>query len=299
MNTAVLSILTLSVFLVCGQALGSPPASLETLMTTIAKGEGREVYEAFQVIPNAADTTEKKMTAFEGLSVYLGQPPRYFVVRDWFSPRHHVRARQFSYGEFAASTIIALGEPGRRGLVELLTDRSESVAEHAALTLCQIEATAIHAKNQPETKRSPPLDADQRKALEAFLQQRGNSLSIHTLTYFYDAGHTSAATYMHNILIATPDHSEKHRAAIYLGSYGYEPALDDFLRIFKTTSDDGLRGTIAGKFQNFSDSERVIAAIEEIRANTEDEGLLKACHRALEEVRYRAEVRKARSKDGS
>src|SRR4051812_12858919 len=53
--------------------IGASTATLETLMRTIAEGQGRPVFEAFKAIPEVANTTEKREQAFEGLSIYLGQ----------------------------------------------------------------------------------------------------------------------------------------------------------------------------------------------------------------------------------
>lgn len=292
MNIGTVCCFILCALLICGQTNAEPSVTVETLLQTISEGEGRQVYEAFQAIPSVADTTEKQTKAFEGLSIYLGQANKYFIVRDWFPPRHKKSENQFAYSELAASTIIALGEPGRAGLVDLLTDDSKPASEHAAITLCQIQATAIRLKDQPESDDFPPLDADKREALGTFLKQRSDSLSVSSLTAFYAAGFHTAAGYMHDILITSPDEREKHRAVIYLGSYGYEPALDDLLRIFQETPDKGLRGSIREKLAYFTDSERVILALTNIMEGTTNEDLRKECRVALELVRLKAEWRK-------
>jgi hypothetical protein len=292
MTTAIKSVLLLHALLICGQAIGASAATLETLMRTIAEGEGRPVYEAFKGIPELADTTEKQEKAFEGLSIYLGQTNKYCIVRDYYSPETRVTQRSFSYAELAAESIRNLGEPGRRGLVNLLTSKQKPVAEHAALILCGIEESAIISKGRPESKNFPPIDAGARKALEAFLQKWGDSFPVHTLTRFYRAGFPAAAGYMHAILKATRDPGEKHRAVIYLGSYGYAPALDDLLKIFKETPDASLRGSVRESFHHFTDSDRVTRALTKIMENAKDEGLRKDCQTALELVGREADWRR-------
>lgn len=290
MKNATIRFFFLYALFVCGEVVAAPVATLETLLLTISEGEGRAIYDAFIAIPDVADTPEKQQKAFDGLSVYLGQT-KYFVVRDWYPPEYHTTEKQFSYSEMASSAIIGLGEPGREGLVRLLTAKSKPASEHAAYTLCRIEASAIRLKDRPESKDFPPLDVDQREALETFLQQRGDSLPIYSLTSFYDAGFPTAAEYMHAILIASPDHPEKHSAAIYLGSYGYEPALDDFLTLFKETPDASLRRTIREKLAYFTDSERVTLALTRMMEETDKEELKQECQVALELVRLKAEWR--------
>lgn len=288
-------LLLLHGLLVCGQAIGGSAATLETLMRTIAEGEGRPVYEAFKAIPVVANTAEKQEKAFEGLSIYLGQADKYCVVPDYYPPPTHVLQKSFSYAQMASEAIWNLGEPGRRGLVNCLS-KPKPVAEQAAVILCAIEESAIHSKGRPESRNFPPLDAGERKALEAFLQQRGNSFSVHTLTRFYRAGLPAAAEYMHATLKSTRDPAEKLSAAIYLGSYGYAPALDDLLKIYKDTPDASLRGSVREGFQYFSDSDRVTKALTEIMENAKDEGLRKDCQTALELVRLKAEWRRVRNK---
>ena len=109
-----------------------------------------------------------------------------------------------------------------------------------------------------------------------------------TLDNFYSAGFPAAAGYIHALLKTTPDHWEKHRAAIRLGSYGYGPALDDLLKIFQETPDASLRGTVRDGFQWFRDSDRVTKALTEIMENTDHESLRKDCRTALELVRLKA-----------
>jgi hypothetical protein len=292
MTTAIKPLLLLHALLVCGQAIGASAATLETLLRTIAEGEGRAVYEAFKGIPEVANTTEKQERAFEGLSIYLGQTNKDCVVPDYYRPETRVTERSFSYAYLAGESIRNLGEPGRRGLVKFLTSKPKPVAEQAALILCGIGESAILSKSRPQLKNFPPLDAGERKALEAFLQKWGDSFPVYTLTRFYRAGFPAAAGYMHAILKATRDPGEKHSAAIYLGSYGYAPALDDLLKIFKETPDASLRGTVRESFQYFTDSDRVIRALTKIMENAKDEGLRKDCQTALERVGLKAEWRR-------
>src|SRR5688572_12783710 len=256
MTTAIKPLLLLHGLLVCGQTVGASAATLESLMKTIAEGEGRSVYEAFKAIPEAANTTEKQAKAFEVLSIYLGQADKYCVVPDYYPPQTQVLEKLFSYAQMASEAIRHLGGRGRSGLVNCLTSKPKPVAEQAAVILCEIEESAILTKVRPESKNFPPLDAGERKALEAFLQRRGNSFPVYTLPRFYQAGLPAAAGYIHAILKSTPDPAEKHRAAIYLGSYGYAPALDDLLKVFKDTPDASLRGSVRQGFQYFTDSDR-------------------------------------------
>jgi hypothetical protein len=285
MITAIKPLLLLHGLLVCGQVIGASTATLESLMKTIAEGKGRPVYEAFKAIPEVADTTEKQEKAFEGLSIYLDQADKYCVVP---APETHALQKRFSYARMASEAIRNLGEPGRRGLVNCLTSKPQPVAQQAAKILCEIEASAIRTKGRPESKNFPPLDVDARKALELFLQHHGNSFSVQTLTCFYSAGLPAAAGYIHEIMKTTKDHYEKHRAAIYLGHYGYAPALDDLLKIFQEAPDASLRGTVREGFQWFTDSDRVTKALTEIMENAKDEGLRKECQTALQLVALKA-----------
>jgi len=91
-------------------------------------------------------------------------------------------------------------------------------------------------------------------------------------------------------LKTTQDPSEKHRAVIYLGGYGYEPALNDLLEIFKTNA--GLRSTVREGLPYFTDSDRVTKAITEIMDTSKDEALRKECQTALELVHLKAEWRR-------
>jgi hypothetical protein len=124
-----------------------------------------------------------------------------------------------------------------------------------------LEEAGRQEKGRPESKNFPPLDVDARNALELFLQQHGNSFSVHTLTIFYSAGFPAAAGYIHEILKTTQDRYEKLSAVIRLGSRGYEPALDDLLKIFQETPDASLRRAVREEFQWFRDSDRVTKAL--------------------------------------
>ncbi len=290
MTTVIKPFLLLHGLLLCGQVVGASAATLETLLKTIAESEGRPVYEAFKAIPGVANTSEEKQKAFDGLSVYLGQTDKHCVVPDYYPPGTHVLHKSFSYSQMASEAIRDLGEPGRRGLVDCLTSQPQPVATQAAIILCEIEASAVSTPGRPASKNFPPLDVNARQALELFLQQHGNSFPVYTLTCFYSAGLPDAARYIHTILKTTQDPSEKHRAVIHLGSYGYEPALNDLLEIFKANT--GLRSTVREKFPYFTDSDRVVRAITEVMDNTKDEALRKECQAALELVNLKAEWRR-------
>lgn len=292
MTAAIKRLLLLHGLLVCGQAIEASTATVETLIRTIAEGEGRPVYEAFNAIPEVANTVEKQAKAFEGLSLYLGQADKRCVVPDYYPRQYHVLQKSFSYAEMAAEAIRHLGEPGRRGLVNCLTSPQKSLSEQAAVTLCGIEESALRPQGWRGSGNFPPLDVRERKALEAFLQQRGHSFPVRTLTRFYRAGLSEAAGYIHARLKATRDPAEKHEAATYLGSYGYAPALDDLLEIFQDSPSTMLRETVREKFQYFIDSDRVTQALTEIMANAKDEGLRKDCQTALELVGIKAEWRR-------
>ncbi|HSU54649.1 MAG TPA: hypothetical protein VLT36_11375 [Candidatus Dormibacteraeota bacterium] len=265
------------------------PVTQEALAKTIAQSKGRPIYDAFSTIAKEATTPEQQARAFGVVFPYLSSD-KTCRVDDFYPPSFQVTERTFSYAEMAANTILKLGAPATRGLVAGLTPPETTLAERCAILLCEMQESAIPVKESTREKGFPPLDPSARNALQTFLQQRGSSLPVYTLTRFYRAGLLAAAGYIHSILKTTQDPSEKNCAVSYLGSYGYEPALNDLLEILKTNA--GLRSTVREGFAHFTDSERVAKAITEIMDNTKDEALRKECQTALELVHLKAEWRR-------
>jgi hypothetical protein len=272
------------------------PVTVESLAKTIAEDKGRAVYDAFNAISKSADTPEKQAKAFSLVFPYLTSD-KDCVVDGYYPALSHVTRGSFSYAELAAGAIRNLGDPARRGLVDGLASTNSTLAEHCAIVLCQIQETALHAKEGPWNTNYPLLEPGARNSLEAFLEERGDTFPVKKLTLFYRAGLLTAAGHIHRILKTTQDPREKHSAIIYLGGYGYAPALDDLLQIFKETTDANLRIDIREDFQWFADSEKVTKALNEIKQGTTDEGLRKECETALELVRLKAEWRKQYAKE--
>ena len=267
------------------------PQTLEGLGKAIADGTGRTVYDAFNAIPKKADTSEKQQEAFALVFPYLLSDKR-CVVDGYYPPGHQVTSRTLPYGRMAADCIVRLGVSASRGLMKGLASEQTNLALRCAVLLCEMQGAALHLKGGPGEEDYPLLEPSTRGALERFLQDRGHSLDVTALTRFYRAGLPAAAGYIHGILKTTKDAGEKHTAVIYLGSYGYAPALDDLLEIFRNAKDPNLRLSVRECFQYFADSDRVTEALKEIRENASDESLRKECDRALELVRIKAEWRR-------
>jgi hypothetical protein len=261
------------------------PPTLEALAEIIANGQGRAVYEAFNAIGKVATNSEYQEKAFKVVFPYLASD-KACIVSDYHPPGYEVREKYFTYSGLAGQTIWKLGTPGRQGLMRGLVPANGISAERCALLLCDMQESALSVKGTSREKEFPELEPRARDALEKFLQQRGSSLSVYTLSRFYQAGFSAAARYIHVVLKTTKDPSTLQQAEIYLGSYGYEPALNDFLEIFKTN------GAVKESFPNFTDSDRVSKAITEIMDGTQDEALKKECQAALELVHLKADWRR-------
>ncbi len=277
---------------ICSVASGAQRVTLEALAKTIAEGEGREVYEAFNAISEYANTRAKQTNAFIEMSGYLGQFDKHCVVPDFYPPLNRARAKQFSYAELAQNAIMELGEPARHGLVESLNSKQHPLADHAALILCVIQDSALQTQGRPGLAGFRPLDPTERKPLETFLQQQGNRLSIYNLTRFVRAQFPAALPSVHQRLKDTQDLQEKREAASCLGAYGYSPALDDLLRILNDHSDAHLRQLVAGQLPKFAESERTLKALSIVLSKETNENVRTSCRIASDEIRSKQQLQK-------
>lgn len=266
--------------------------TLEMLAKTIAQGEGREVYEAFNAIPKYANSPAEQTNAFIEMSKYLGQGDKRCVVPDFYPPLYRGRAKQFSYAELAQNAIMGLGEPARQGLINTLNSKQHSVADQAALILCDLEDSAQQSKGKPGVAGFRLLDATERKLLETFLQEQGNRLPIFNLARFVRAQFPLTVPYIHQRLKDTRDLEEKKHAAFWLGADGYAPALDDLLKILNDHSDIHLRRLVAGELPHFAESDRTLKALREVLNKEKNEDVRTSCRIASDEIQSKQKLQK-------